>query len=444
MAPTPPDPDLSFLSDGIQIEELGKLATAMDGLEQSLTQAIGRVNVEAQTDAVEKITVVLGKAKDTIRQAGYDWAIVKAAADLQKAADAKFKKDCPTEEALAAAKKKRDDARQAMIDSDGGSTEYEAYKTALADYNALVKDKEQAIADYKDACEKVKTKLEEAKLEPRKEETGKDTRKRPDAPGKPEGKPDATPAKAPEGKPPVVAPSGQPGPTLGTPPLTTPSDALKTSPTSEALAKALGQQQQQPAQAQAPAAVAQNPGQQPQQNRKQGEDKSGDGVFTNGTLNALLGTGALSNLANVATPKITPVAVPPAATAPVTAPSAPATLPPSPAATVGQSFTGAQTHADVTGRADGPRTFLSGAPAENATTAARPTAPTTATHPVGGAPMYPPMAGMGNHSPGGVRAKEDLPTRYQHPDSAELQGDHTIGAAVRGGTIAQRRDALGE
>jgi hypothetical protein len=128
--------------------------------------------------------------------------------------------------------------------------------------------------------------------------------------------------------------------------------------------------------------------------------------------------------------------------APVLAPvTVPATVAPSPAATPtaaatsGTSVNGLHTNTDVSGRGDVPRVGLSAGTATNATGTA------AGTNPVADRSMSPGMAPpfMGAPIGGGSRSKSDKKIVAYNAEEAELQGINTIGEAVRGGTILQRR-----
>jgi hypothetical protein len=140
---------------------------------------------------------------------------------------------------------------------------------------------------------------------------------------------------------------------------------------------------------------------------------------------------------------ITPVPLPLSSSAHVTpqapAPVAPAA--PAPPQTTGTSSTDWHTNADTSGRSDGPRTALSSGLPEQMTgraaaggAGAAGTAQQTA--PLGQQPMMPPM--MGGMGGGGAASRATKVLRYSS-EQTELLGHTTIAAAVKGGTIAQKR-----
>jgi hypothetical protein len=139
---------------------------------------------------------------------------------------------------------------------------------------------------------------------------------------------------------------------------------------------------------------------------------------------------------------ITPLPLPLSSAAHVTpqspAPVAPA--PPAPPAVTGTSSTGWHTGADTTGRPDNaPRTALSSGVPEQLTGRAAAggagAAGTPQGPPLGQQPMMPMMPGsMGG---AGAAGRPTKVLKYSS-EQAELNGHETIGAAVKGGTMAQR------
>lgn len=447
MAPTiPPDPDMRVADSGngatLRGTASGLEAQAMlVGSRAAEVRASGAgTRIEADLAAMDKLQKSLDQAAGNAT-AGADFV------DALAAAAAAFRRDAPTPAEIEAAWEAWQAARRALqaADADNAGAARAAAAEAEKTYHLLVKQREDALKAHRKAEDAAKAKFQE-QTTPAAPETelsgeGEGTvhRKIPEAEQKTATE-KTPPTPAPTGTPTAAVPAGTPAPTRlaagGAPPASSSAAASSPADAAAALAAAQARQQQQPMPAMpqvpqtAPAAAA-GPGAAPAGagGQRAGTDRR---AFDGSDLDRALGP--VAALAMGA----------PMSAAPMMSASSPAPAPaPTPTVT-GTSHTGLVTGSDVSGRAEpargafGAQTNLSAA-AGTATESA-PLHRGAAGQPMGhgGMPMVPPM--MGGMGGGGAPKKDADPITSYSAEQALLHGHETVGEAVPGGTIAQRRD----
>lgn len=496
MAPlVPPDPDFR-LADSAVGDAMSAAAEAFESEQQAIGRALADIHTANSGVEIDKLTAQLEQLRGDLRKAGQ---AAQAAAELQQRcarAAADFHKSAPTVDEVIAAWEDWQESRRVQIGAAGGPGAPEARgkaKAAQDRYSKLVKQREDAIKAYESA--------EDGALaafgadvpdlgmdhDIGRSTTGVPTPKR----GTPlASSPDAPQASAPAPSASSAGPSAAGeasslpeagSPATGAAPETSLSTAApaaesapapNTSGPSPAQAAAIGallaqQQAQQAGQQQAqqpqmaPAGAMPAMGALPPQQAKRDENP-----FANAPLEDALPPSLLAALTAPALPSYTPPA-------PVTTPSfTPAAFTPAPdpvysginlpgggglssapglnpvitPPVTGTSLSGLVTDSNVTGRADGaaPRTAMSPSAthlAAGSAEQARATGTTAGGTGVGAPGMVPPMLGgpMGGGAGNGGQ-KRDPVTAKMTEDQIKLLGLETIGEAVPGGTIAQRKD----
>lgn len=336
--------------------------------------------------------------------------LTAAVADELKRAAADFRRDAPTLDEIAAAEKALAQAREAMMhaaETGPSSAEEARFRAAQQHLRDLRARRKAAVEEFERAAERAVGKLGGM------EYGGSHGRSAPHAPGTP-GKTHSPTGKA---APPATRTAAGPAAGSASPPLSGASN-----PAAAEAIKALIAAQKQPGQP-----VAFLPPQQvplppvapsPAAARRTGNDDK------DRALNA-------HDLGLDGSPAAVPMTMP--ATA-IPSPATTTTSAPTPT-TSGTSVNDLHTATDVSGRSEPQPVRLSAGTATNATGTAASTNPVADRSTSPG--MTPPF--MGAPSGGGPRGKSDKKIVQHNAEEAELQGINTIGEAVRGGTILQRR-----
>jgi hypothetical protein len=335
--------------------------------------------------------------------------MVAAVTELE-AARRDYERDAPTLADIADAEKAVANARTAMQNDPRSSEKAERYKAAQKHLRDL-RAKRSAARAALDAADKRIARRLKMRLG-----VGGGCGKEQDSSPRDKQLPGTGKAHSPTGKAAPPATHTAAGPAPG---VTSPSLSRASNPAAADAIKALIAAQKQPGQPvaflpqQQPGAVTSSPAV-----ARRGDDKDR-------ALNA-------RDLGLDGTPAVVPMTVP--ATA-IPSPAATKMSAPTPA-TSGTSVNNLHTTTDVSGRSDAPHVRLSAGTATNAT------GTEAGTNPVADRSMSPGMAPpfMGAPSNGGLRGKSDKKIMQHNAEEAELQGINTIGEAVRGGTILQRRD----
>ncbi|SIG33180.1 hypothetical protein [Mycobacteroides abscessus] len=463
-------------------EDLGQApvraaSVAVGNAATSLRQQVKNLDSHASGQTVAKQCELLTEQAGIAEKTSSNLAIVADALKIREDAARAWNRDAPkdseikaAEEAVAAAKKKLQDASAASGDTSAASTELE---NAQKNLGLLLRRRREADKAYDKAEQRSEAKLAEITLT--NSSTGNGIEGGAPTPGTSNGTGGTPAPSAGTGRPSgetgkrsdpskstagTAKPAGTPSPTSST---TGNSSADTSSDPLAALIAAQAAQQQQPqpqAQQAQPAATTptaatpQMPqNSQPAQDKKKETGTSpldrilgSDGILDNTELTGLIG--APLTLGSGSTPThSTPAAA-------VTS-SSPAASAPSPTGlsagtvtqpvTSGTSAANLNTATDVSGRpAEQQRTAFSVGP-ETKTSSATGTSGTTPAHATGTRPMgaggmpMVPMGAMGGPGGGGAaKEKEQVTLASGSAESDLMHGRHAVAEAVPGGTIAQR------
>lgn len=452
--------DLGFLDDGLTLDELGQTATVLDTIATSLSEAAASWPATGTT--VDEATEALAAISRELQLTGGDFAAVKAAlADLQTAITT-WRRDAPTDEAIADAKAEVEASQHALAaaataeDEEATAAARERLQKAIDTYNDLITRREAADDAFVVAAEKAQAKLDEICVRPGApdedglesgnglgldipeeartlDEVETTTSSEGNSPGA------STPAPGTS----TPSPAGTPSPAAATG-TSTPSTGTSTSSSTDNLASLLGKlgtANQQPQQAaQQPAAAQQQPqlASQPQQSPTDSGALTADALEQETGLN-LNGSSGIAPVPVGLAGQSGPAATVPAGSAQSPTPAA------APAAhTPGTSQTGLSTSSDTSGRPTPPASpYAPATTTSHATgTGTSQAAPLTSRGMGAGMgsgmmPMMPMVPQSGAPAP----APREAVRRYTGNDGADiLSGEITTGEAVRGGTIAQKRD----
>lgn len=416
--------------DGIDVDALSRgVSGAVTGLFPVTTE----LTATAAGETVDVVHERLVQTRQDLDATATDLARVAEAIRILREARDAWRRDAPRDAEIDAARQRWADARQALIDAaDDGTAAVAAQRrceAALRDLQALEEKRDAADNALKSALDRAA-----AVLPNRDSDFDGDSRKqRPDAPGAP----------APAGPRPAPAPPRTPPAAATPPPAPAPAGAGSGPDSRAALDNLIAQiqrtapvqPQQQPVapQSPAPAPAAQAP---PLSSAPVSQARKGDAIGSRDVDRLVDGDKAADAPTAVGLGSSAPAAtVTPQAPAPTTPPTPPATNP-------GTSREGLSTSTPTNGRSgvdpgafDSPQTRTSSA-GPTATAAETGTGTRPAAGMGHGAPIIPPMGGIGSGGGGmSPRSDRDAPRVYSPEQQQQGEGPDI----VRGGTIAQNR-----
>lgn len=421
--------------DGIDVDALSR---GVSGAVTGLFPVTAELTATAAGETVDVVHERLVQTRQDLDATATDLARVAEAIRILREARDAWRRDAPRDAEIDAARQRWADARQALIDAaDDGTAAVAAQRrceAALRDLQALEEKRDAADNALKSALERAKGKLPE-----RDSDFDGDSRKRLPAPNAP-----APDAPAPSGPRPAPAPP-RPPPAAVTPPPAAPAPSAGSGSDSQAaLANLLAQiQRSSPVQAQPQHPAAQ---QQPQAPASQAAPLSSAPVSQPRKNNAIDSRDVDRLIDDKAGDAPTAVGLGLGSTGPTVTPSPAPTIPPSappPATNPGTSREGLSTSTPTNGRSgveagafDSPQTKTSSA-GPTATAAETGTGTRPGAGMGHGAPLIPPVGGIGSGGAGGMSPREsrDAPRVYNPEDQQDGSGPDV----VRGGTIAQRR-----
>jgi hypothetical protein len=394
-------------------DDLRSQARAFDDIAREIERA-GNVWLPSigKGVTVSRAREILVQARQSTDKGVDRLLLVAAVADELKRAAADFRRDAPTLDEIAAAEKALAQAREAMMraaETGPSSAEEARFRAAQQHLRDLRAKRKAAVEEFERATDRAIGKLPKRT---EREDSSSGVKRPPVGTGK---------THSPTGKaaPPATHTAAGPAPGVTSPSLSGPSN-----PAAAEAIKALIAAQKQPGQPVAFLPPQQQPGAvspAPAAARRPGDDDKDH------ALNA-------RDLGLDSAPVVAPVSMP--ATA-IPSPAATKMSAPTPA-TSGTSINDLHTATDVSGRSEPQQVRLSAGTATNATgTAASTNLANAAGQPALTPGMVPPLAGTPGGS--GSRNGQKIVQHARSAEEAELQGINTIGEAVRGGTILQRR-----